>query len=82
MRRVERIRLSGIYHLVDGSTAAVLAVKDNPGAATRSAGNISRRFGGRLVSVWLVDRTVRPGSCLGEGDGVLVAQIEHRRRKR
>ena len=38
MRRVERIRLSGIYHLVDGSTAAVLAVKDHPGAATRSAG--------------------------------------------
>lgn len=62
------------FHLVDAGV--VLAVKETAASATRSAEHISRRQRGRAVAVWMLDRTLRPGSRLEDGGGVLVAEIE------
>ncbi len=67
------------YHLVDTGTEAVLAVKDSAAAASRSADNISRRRHGKPVSIWLLDRTMRPGSSITDAGGVFVAEIDNGR---
>lgn len=67
------------YHLVDTGTEAVLAVKESATAATRSADNISRRHQGKPVSIWLLDRTLRPGSLITDAGGVFVAEIDNGR---
>ena len=63
------------YHLVDTSTAAVLAVKGNVKAARRSADNISRRYHGKPVAIWLMDRMLRPGTRITGTAGTFVAEI-------
>ncbi len=65
------------YHLVDTCTEAVLAVKDSATAASGSADNISRRHQGKAVSIWLLDRTLRPGTSITDAGGVFVAEIEN-----
>jgi hypothetical protein len=67
------------YYLVDTGTEAVLAVKESATAATRSADNISRRHHGKPVSIWLLDRTFRPGSSITDAGGVFVAEIDNGR---
>lgn len=67
------------YYLVDPGTEAVLAVKETATAATRSAGNISRQRHGKAVAVWLLDRTLRPGTSITDAAGVFVAEIDNGR---
>jgi hypothetical protein len=70
---------SGPFYLVDPGTEAVLAVKESAPAATRSAGNISGQRHGKPVSIWLLDRALRPGACITDAGGALVAEIDNGR---